>query len=379
MASSAAWPTVMTVLGTRPELIKLSRIIPELDRHTRHVLVHTGQNYEPGLSDVFFDELEIRRPDNWLAAARPSAADTIAEVIRRCDGLFEAIRPDAVLIYGDTNSGLAVIPAKRRRIPIFHLEAGNRCFDFRVPEEINRRIIDHLSDVNMTHGEHARRLLLAEGLPENRIFAIGSPMAEVLAHHQGAIEASGVLGRLALEPKSYFIVSAHREETVDDPPRLQQLLTCLGAIATSFGKAVVVSTHPRTRERLKGMTLDPRLRFLPPFGFVDYVQIQRNAFCVVSDSGTLTEEASILNLPAVMIRDTHERPEGMDEATAVMATMRPDRLIAAVGLATSHAATHQRPATLVSAYDVEQISRKVVRIILSYIDPIRRDVWRETA
>jgi UDP-N-acetylglucosamine 2-epimerase (non-hydrolysing) len=374
---TGAWPTIMTIVGTRPEIIKLSRIIAELDAHTRHILVHTGQNYDPGLNDIFFSELGIRRPDHSLDAAQPTAAEAIAEIIRRSDKLFETVRPDAVLIYGDTNSGLAVIPAKRRRIPVFHLEAGNRCFDFRVPEEINRRILDHLSDVNLTHSEHARRYLLAEGLPADRIFKIGSPMTEVLAHHRHQIDSSDVLHRLSLSAKAYIIVSSHREETVDDPHRLQALLESLSSVATAFGKPVVVSTHPRTRKRLEGAALDPAVSFLQPFGFLDYVHLQKHAFCVISDSGTLTEEASILNFPAVMIRDAHERPEGMDEAAVIMASLRPERLITAVRTAAAHSECHPRPAALVPDYDVDQVSRKVLRIILSYIDPVRRSVWHD--
>ncbi len=367
----------MTVFGTRPEIIKLSRIIAEFDRHCRHVLVHTGQNYDPRLSDVFFRDLGIRAPDHDLSAARDRAADTIAEVIRLTDRAFEEVRPDAVVIYGDTNSGLCVIPAKRRHIPIFHLEAGNRCFDFRVPEEVNRRIVDHLSDVNLTHSEHARRYLIAEGLPADRIFKIGSPMTEVLAHHRAAIDASDVLARLGLARKSYFVASAHREENVDRPDRMGSLVDSLAAVRRAFGKDVVLSTHPRTAQRLAGLSLPPGIRVVEPFGFLDYTHLELHAFCVLSDSGTLTEEASILNFPAVMLRDAHERPEGMDEATVVMTALAADRVVAAVRLATEHAAASPRPAAPVADYAAEQVSRKVVRLVLGHIDFVRRVVWRE--
>jgi len=367
----------MTVFGTRPEIIKLSRIVAELDRHVRHVLVHTGQNYDPQLSDVFFRDLAIRAPDHDLAAARGSAADTIAEIIRLSDRLMDEVRPDALLIYGDTNSGLCVIPAKRRHIPIFHLEAGNRCFDFRVPEEINRRIIDHLSDVNLTHSEHARRYLVAEGLPAERIFKVGSPMAEVLAHHRAAIDASDVLARLGLARHAYLVASAHREENVDRPERVKQLLDCLAAVHQEFGKEIVLSVHPRTAQRIEALPIPAGVRVSRPFGFIDYIQLQRQAYCVLSDSGTLTEESSILNFPAVMLRDAHERPEGMDEAAVIMSSLRPDRVVAAVRLAADHTSTAARPAGLVADYAVEQVSRKVVRLILGHIDLVRRVVWHE--
>lgn len=375
----ARWPKVMTVVGTRPEIIKLSRVIPELDRHADHVLVHTGQNYDPRLSQIFFDELGLRVPDHHLDAARDAAADTIAEVIRRTDALFAAERPDAVVIYGDTNSGLCAIPAKRRHIPIFHFEAGNRCFDFRVPEEVNRRIIDHLSDVNLVHSEHARRYLLDEGLPPDRVIKTGSPMAEVLAHHRDAIAASPVLSRLGLGKGGYFVASAHREENVDRPERLATLLRSLAALHREFGRPVIVSVHPRTRRRLEGLhaDVDPGLVLVEPFGFLDYIHLQANALCVVSDSGTLTEEAAILNFPAVMIRNAHERPEGMDEATVVMSSIDPGRLPAAVRLVVDHAARHGRPAAMVPDYAVEQVSLKAVRLILGLVDRVRREVWRE--
>lgn len=367
----------MTIVGTRPEIIKLSRVIPELDRHVNHILVHTGQNYDPRLSQVFFDELGLRAPDHHLDAARDGAADTIAEVIRRTDALFEQERPDAVVIYGDTNSGLCAIPAKRRHIPIFHFEAGNRCFDFRVPEEVNRRIIDHLSDVNLVHSEHARRYLLDEGLPPDRVIKTGSPMVEVLDHHRDAIAASDVLPRLGLERGGYFVASAHREENVDRPERLSALLESLAALHREFGRPVIVSVHPRTRRRLEGMRVDPALTLVEPFGFLDYIHLQANALCVVSDSGTLTEEAAILNFPAVMIRNAHERPEGMDEAVVVMSSIEPGRLPGAVRLAVDHAARHERPASMVRDYAVEQVSLKSVRLILGLIDRVRREVWRE--
>ena len=371
---------VLTILGTRPELIKMSLVIERLDRLTHHVLVHTGQNHDYGLNQVFFEDLGIRRPDHFLDAAGKDAIETIARVLTGVDAVLEREQPEAVLIYGDTNSGLAVIAAKRRKIPVFHMEAGNRCFDQRVPEELNRKIIDHLSDVNMTLTEHARRYLLAEGLPADRTFKVGSPMAEVLDYFRGKIAASDVLSRLELESGRYFIVSAHREENVDDPARLAALLGCLDRLAREHDLPVIVSTHPRTRQRLSvsgaagpAVELSPLIRFLAPLSFTDYVHLQTQAYCVLSDSGTITEEAALLDFPAVTLRDAHERPEGMDAGTLVMASLKPDHVLDAVRCAREGVGT--RHAGRIPDYEAGPVSAKVVRIVLSYIDHVNRVVW----
>jgi UDP-N-acetylglucosamine 2-epimerase len=366
---------VLTIVGTRPELIKMSLVIERLDRLTQHILVHTGQNHDYELNQVFFDDLGIRRPDHFLEAAGRNAADTIARVITQSDLVLEQEQPEAVLIYGDTNSGLSVIPAKRRKIPVFHMEAGNRCFDQRVPEELNRKIIDHLSDVNMTLTEHARRYLLAEGLPPDRTFKVGSHMGEVLDRFRPKIEASAILALLGLEPDHYFVVSAHREENVDSPERIDALLACLNALAQSYQWPVIVSTHPRTRNRLPTEIggLSPLIRFLPPFGFTDYVRLQLGAYCILSDSGTIAEEAALLDLPAVTLRDAHERPEGMDAGTLVMASLDPDRMLDAVSCVRD--GIGDRRAGRVPDYEAGAVSAKVVRIVLSYVDQVNRVVW----
>jgi len=370
---------VMTVVGTRPELIKMCRVIDLFDRQTRHVLVHTGQNYDYELNQVFFDELRIRKPDHFLEAAAATAAATIARVIERVDDVLAAEAPEAVLIYGDTNSCLAVIAAKRRKIPIFHMEAGNRCFDARVPEEVNRKIVDHLSDVNITITEHARRYLLAENLPADRVFALGSHLPEVFEAFAGEIAGSDVLGRLGLEAGRYFLVSAHREENVDAPVRLRQLLDALNGLAEAYDLPVLVSTHPRTRARLEavgGTALDPRLRFEKPFGFFDYVHLQRQARCVLSDSGTITEESAILGFPAVTIRDTHERPEGMDEGVVIMCGLGREPVLDAVRLALAEAAAGRRAAR-VDAYNRGDVSWKLLKLVHSYIPYVQETVWRQ--
>ncbi len=374
--------SVMTIVGTRPELIKMSRIIAELDRHTRHTLVHTGQNFDDGLNGVFFRQLGIRRPDHVLRVAAASAAHTIGNVIAKTDDLLAQVRPEALVLYGDTNSCLAAIAAKRRRIPVFHLEAGNRCFDDRVPEEINRRIIDHISDINMPLTEHARRYLLAEGLRPETVIKIGSTMREVLEHYRPGIEASDILERLALEPHRYFVVSAHREENVDDPARLGELLASLDALARRYRRRIVVSTHPRTRKRLAALSRRSGARpstieLLPPFGFFEWIKLQTQAFCVVSDSGTLSEEATLLRVPAVMIRDAHERPEAMEAGMTIMSGLGPRRLLQAVALATSQG-VRARDDIAVADYADPDVSRKVVRIVLSYVDYVRRTTWFES-
>jgi UDP-N-acetylglucosamine 2-epimerase (non-hydrolysing) len=368
---------VMTVVGTRPELIKLSRVIAELDRQMDHILVHSGQNFDFELNEVFFQELGIRRPDIFLNASSATAAETIGKVIIAADGVFEREKPDAILIYGDTNTGLAVIPAKRRKIPVFHMEAGNRCFDQRVPEEINRKIIDHLADINLPLTEHARRYLLDEGLPPQRIIKTGSTMAEVLSYYRPGIDKSDILGELGLKPNSYVVVSLHREENVDEPAKLDGLLACLARLATHFDKRVIVSTHPRTRKRIEALgdrKIDSRVEFLKPFGFLGYIKLQMNAFCVVSDSGTITEESSILGFPAVTIREAHERPEGMDRGTLIMTGLDPERILQSVKIVTDQHQQGFRP-TVVDDYDVPDVSKKMVRIIVSYVDYVNRTVW----
>lgn len=374
-------PTVMVIVGTRPEVIKMSRVIAELDRFVHVYLVHSGQNYDYELNQVFFDELGIRRPDRYLDAVGDSAADTIGRIISRADKVIEEVAPDALLLYGDTNTCLSVIPAKRRHVPVFHMEAGNRSFDDRVPEEINRRLIDHLSDVNLALTEHARRHLISEGLPQQRTFVIGSPMREVLDYYADGAAASTVHAELGLSPGEYVVVSAHREENVDRPEVLCALLDIVNAVAVRYGRPVVVSTHPRTRDRMARLSetaaapaADPMVRFLSPFGFFDYVALQRDAWCVVSDSGTVTEEASLIGFPAVMIREAHERPEGMDRGVLVSAVLRPDRVLAAVDLVTAQAVGDRRP-RVVPEYAVDDVSRRVVRIVVSYLDVVDREVW----
>ena len=384
MSPAAAGPgrlRVMTIVGTRPEVVKMSRVLAELDAHTEHRLVHSGQNSDPALSQVFFDELALRRPDHVLDAVGATTAETIGLVISRADAVLAREKPDAVVLYGDTNTCLAVIAAKRRQIPVFHLEAGNRSFDERVPEEINRRLVDHLSDVNMPLTEHARRYLLAEGLRPELVIKIGSPMREVLEHYRPKIERSRVLETLDLQPGGYFLVSAHREENVDPPERLASLLETLNALARRYERRVIVSTHPRTRRRLEergGAAREPdsRVEFLPPFGFPDYVRLETSAAAVLSDSGTLTEEAAILGFPAVMIRDAHERPEGMEAGVAVMAGLGSERVLEAVELARAHRADGVRPCG-VPDYETSDVSRKVVRIVLGYTDYVNRTVWRK--
>ena len=369
---------VMTIVGTRPELIKMSRVIAEFDEYTNHVLVHTGQNFDYELNQVFFDDLGIRKPDYFLGAVGNNAAQTIARVIEKADEVLEKEQPDALLLYGDTNSCLSVISAKRRKIPVFHMEAGNRCFDQRVPEELNRKVLDHLSDINLVLTEHARRYLLAEGIPADRIIKTGSHMQEVLEYYLPKIKTSDVLGRLNLQPQRYFLLSAHREENVDSPENLQDLLNTMQALVKQHKMPVIVSTHPRTRLRLEklGMDdIDSRIQFLKPFGFFDYVKLQMEAFCVLSDSGTITEEASLLNLPAVTIRNAHERPEGMDEGVLIMSGLKAERVLDAVRILTQQHYDKVRQFKIVSDYEGGLISKKVLRVVLSYVDFVNRVVW----
>lgn len=369
---------VMSIVGTRPEIIKMSRVIAEFNQHTQHVLVHTGQNYDSELNQLLFADLEIRSPDYVLDVAAESAARMIANVIASCDELLEKEQPEAVLIYGDTNSGLAVIAAKRRKIPVFHMEAGNRCFDQRVPEELNRKIIDHLSDINLVISEHARRYLIAEGINPETIIKTGSHMQEVLDHYEPGIDASDILQQLELEAGKYFLVSAHREENVDSPTSLMDLVETLNALADRYDLPVIVSTHPRTQKRLDELhdnERDQRVHFAKPFGFCDYIKLQTNAFCVLSDSGTLTEEASLLDFPAVTIRNVNERPEGMDAGTLVMTGLKKTPVLDAVQLIVSQRQRTGRVAPLVEDYAAGRVSAQVLKIVMSYVTYVNRTVW----
>ncbi len=376
---------VMTIVGTRPEIIKLSRVIAELDKHVDHVLVHSGQNYDYELNQVFFDQLQIRPPNRFLNAVGETTAETIGKIIATADIAMAEEQPDAVLIYGDTNTCLAAISAKRRKIPVFHMEAGNRCFDERVPEEINRRILDHICDINLPLTEHARRYLLAEGIRPETIIKSGSCMEEVLGHYRPGIEASQIVNELGLRDRGYFVLSTHREENVDAPEMLTTLLKSLDALVDRYHLPIIVSVHPRTRKRLAslGRELDESgtgmIRASKPFGFLDYVKLQTRAFCVLSDSGTISEESSLLNFPAVNLRQAHERPEAMDEGTLVMSGLEPDRVLQAVELVTAQFDEHRRVMRVVEDYEGGAVSKKMVRIILSYTDYINRTVWRRSA
>lgn len=369
---------VMTIVGTRPEIIKLCRVIHELDQHTDHILVHSGQNYDYELNEIFFQQLGIRKPNYFLNAVGDTVAQTIGNVIAKSDEVMAKERPDAILVLGDTNSCLSVISAKRRKIPIFHMEAGNRCFDQRVPEEINRKIVDHTSDINLTYTEHARRYLLSEGVRPETVIRTGSPMKEVLDHYRSQIESSEVLDMLQLKPREYYVVSAHREENVDSEENFTNLLASLSEIATKYDLPIIFSTHPRTRKRLedRGDALDPRIRFLKPLGFFEYVKLQMNARCVISDSGTITEESSILDFPAVTIRQAHERPEGMDEGTLIMCGLQAARVLEAIEVVIAQH-TVGRQFSLIKDYDTVNVAKKVLRIILSYTDYVNRTVWRK--
>ena len=371
---------VMTIVGTRPEFIRLSRVIDKLDTYCDHVLVHTGQSYDYELSEIFFKELSIRTPDVFLEAAGETGVQTVGQILIEVDKLFEQDRPDAVLILGDTNSALAAIAAKRRHIPIFHMEAGNRCFDFRVPEEINRKIVDHIADINLPYSTLARDYLLAEGLPADQIIKTGSPLREVLTHYAKQIAKSTILRKLKLKPGQYFVVSAHREENVDSPQNLSRLITLLNLLAVRFGLPVIVSTHPRTQARLAKLKLEtnPLVRFEKPFGFFDYVTLQQNARCVLSDSGTITEESSILNFPALNLREVHERPEGMEEGSVILVGLNSERVLQALELLMSQTRGSKRDLDLVTDYAPLNVSDKVLRIILSYTDFVNRKIWKKS-
>jgi len=369
---------VMTVIGTRPEIIRLSRVLPALDKYCDHTLVHTGQNYDHELNQIFFSDLELRMPDRFLDAAGASAAETIGQVIIKLDAVLEDVRPDAVLVLGDTNSCLAVIPAKRRKIPTFHMEAGNRCFDQRVPEEINRRIVDHTADVNLTYSDIAREYLLAEGLPADLIVKTGSPMFEVLEHYRPRIERSDVLDRLDLTESGYFLVSAHREENIEPSGQFENLVETLNAIAARFALPVIVSTHPRTRNRIEGSgaKLADGVRLLKPLGFTDYNRLQMQAKAVLSDSGTISEEAAILNFPALNLRDAHERPEGMEETAAMMVGLKQERVMQALAILDDQPRGPDRMIRLPRDYAMPNVSDKVVRLLHSYTDYVNRVVWK---
>jgi len=370
---------VMTIVGTRPEIIRLSRIIPVLDQFCDHKLVHTGQNYDYELNQVFFDELGIRKPDIFLEAAGATAAKTIGQVIAKIDTVFVGEQPDAVLILGDTNSALAAISAKRRKIPIFHMEAGNRSFDQRVPEEINRRIVDHVADINLTYSTIAREYLLREGLPPDQVIKTGSPMYEVLHHYLPQIEVSDVLTRLGLTAEQYFVVSAHREENIESERQFKKLVGVLNTLGEDYDLPVIVSTHPRTQNRIDaaGVSFHSQVRLLKPLGFHDYVHLQMHARAVLSDSGTITEESSILNFPALNIREAHERPEGMEEAAVMMVGLEVERIQQGLAILESQSRGAERGLRLVSDYDVPNVSEKVVRIIYSYTDYVNRVVWKK--
>ena len=369
---------VMTILGTRPELIKMSRVIAELDLNMQHILVHTGQNYDYELNQIFFDDLEIRKPDYFLEAVGDNVAQTIAQVIQKSDAVMEQEQPDAVLLYGDTNSSLAVIAAKRRKIPVFHMEAGNRCFDQRVPEELNRKVLDHLSDINLVLTEHARGYLIAEGIRPETIIKTGSHMREVLDYYLPKISLSDVVTRLSLEQGKFFLVSTHREENVDSPEALRDLMETLNAVAAKYNYPILVSTHPRTRKRLEELGLsamDQRIIFAKPFGFFDYIKLQMEAFCVLSDSGTITEETSLLNLCAITLRNAHERPEGMDVGTLIMSGLKKDRVIEAIDIVTSQYKKNTRVVLPIADYENPHVSTQLVRVVASYVDYINRVVW----
>jgi UDP-N-acetyl-L-fucosamine synthase len=369
---------VMTIVGTRPEVIKLCRVIRTLDAHVRHILVHTGQNHDYELNQVFFEQLEIRKPNHFLNVVGENLGETLGRILARAYEVMAMERPDALLLLGDTNSCLAAIVAKRLKIPIFHMEAGNRSFDQRVPEELNRKIVDHTSDINLTYSDHARDYLLREGLPPERVIKTGSPMFEVLSHYRAQIEQSDVLSRLGLQAGGYFVVSAHREENVDSPIQFNKLIDLFKGVADTYRQRLIVSVHPRTRARIEaaGAQFPPLVELHKPFGFFDYVKLQRQARAVISDSGTITEESSILNFPAVNIREAHERPEGMEEGAVMMTGLDRERVLQALSILEGQSRGEERLLRMVRDYDVPNVSEKVVRIILSYTDYVNRLVWR---
>tara|TARA_R110001583_G_scaffold131478_1_gene283234 strand:- start:6127 stop:7257 length:1131 start_codon:yes stop_codon:yes gene_type:complete len=370
---------VVSVVGTRPEIIRLSRVLSKLDEHCEHIIVHTGQNYDYELNQIFFDDLELRKPDYFLNAAGKNASETIGQIIISVDDVLEKIKPEALLVLGDTNSCLAAIPAKRRKIPIFHMEAGNRCFDMRVPEEINRRIVDHTADINLTYSDIAREYLLAEGLTPDRTIKTGSPMYEVLEHYSQGIDASDILNDLKLSKGKYFVVSAHREENVDSDINFEKLVLTLNTVAEKYNEPVIVSTHPRTQKRIdaKNIEFHPMVQLLKPLGFKDYVKLQKEARAVLSDSGTINEESSILNFPALNLREAHERPEGMEEASVMMVGLEPIRVMQALAILEKQCRGEERTLRQVADYSMPNVADKVVRIIHSYTDYVNRVVWKK--
>ncbi len=371
----------MTIVGTRPEIIKLSRIISQLDKHVDHILVHTGQNYDYELNEIFFNELKVRKPDYFLNSVGKTTIETIGNILIKSDEIIEKVKPDAVLLYGDTNSCLSVISAKKRQIPIFHLEAGNRCFDQRVPEELNRKIVDHLSDINLPLTEQARDYLIKEGIKPETIIKVGSCMKEILEFYKSDISNSNILEKLDLKQHKYFIVSLHREENVDYPENLKLLVDSLNGLADKYNLPVIVSTHPRTKKRLDNIKneikLHPLVNYMKPIGFFDYIALQQMSFCVISDSGTITEESSILNFPSIMIRLAHERPEGMDEGTLIMSGLTKNKVLESVEVVISQYKENPKPTKIINDYNIDNVSIKVVRIILSYIDYVNRTVWNK--
>jgi len=370
---------VLTVVGTRPEIIRLSRVLAQLDQHCDHVLVHTGQNYDYELNQVFFEDLDVRKPAHFLNSAGSNAAETIGNLIIAVDRVLEIEKPDAMLVLGDTNSCLAVIPAKRRKIPIFHMEAGNRCFDQRVPEETNRRIVDHTADVNLTYSTIARDYLLREGLPPDLVIKTGSPMFEVLSHYRSRIDASDVLNRLQVQADGFFVVSAHREENIESSRSFNKLVSILNAVAEDHDLPVIVSTHPRTQKRIDaaGAKFHPHVRLLKPLGFHDYVKLQMSARAVLSDSGTINEESSILNFPALNLREAHERPEGMEEGAVMMVGLELDRVRQGLAILKGQERGDARSFRLVADYSMPNVAEKVLRIVHSYTDYVNRVVWRK--
>lgn len=370
---------IVTVVGTRPEIIRLSRVMAQLDEHCEHILVHTGQNYDYELNQIFFDDLGIRKPDHFLSAAGATGAETIGNVIIAVDRVLAEVQPEAVLVLGDTNSCMAVLPAKRRKIPTFHMEAGNRCFDMRVPEEINRRLVDHMADINLTYSTIARDYLLAEGLPADMVIKTGSPMFEVLNYYREGIEQSDVLQRLGLEEGKFFVVSAHREENIESEKTFLKLVDVLNTVAERYDLPVIVSTHPRTQKRVDalGIEFHPNVRLLKPLGFKDYNKLQLSAKAALSDSGTINEESSILNFPALNLREAHERPEGMEEAAAMMTGLEVERVLQGLAILETQPRGEERGLRLVADYSMSNVSDKVLRIIHSYRDYVMRNVWKQ--
>ena len=371
---------VMTVVGTRPEIIRLSRVMAQLDEHCDHTIIHTVQNYDYELNKVFFNDLKIRKPDAFLGAAGSTAAESIGKIIISVDEALEKYQPEALLILGDTNSCLSAISAKRRKIPIFHMEAGNRCFDFRVPEEINRKIVDHTADINLPYSDIAREYLLREGFPPDQVIKTGSPMKEVLNYYKEGIDRSQILSKLGLVRNDYFVASSHREENVDNEKSLTRLIYSLNLLAERFNRPIIFSTHPRTRKKLESLVLETNslIQFCKPFGFFDYVKLQCEAFCTLSDSGTITEESSILNFPALNLREVHERPEGFEEGSVMMVGNNFDRIIQGLEILSGQKRDHERDIILVKDYEASNVSLKVLRIIQSYTDFINRKVWHKT-